>query len=91
MGKVGPVDFVGLVLGVTYACFLVGGGEGFFFPPLLGRVCEVIILSAHDLVCVFGLVFVCCLDEASCTGCCWKLGNAGSSIHVVAFVGVLTN
>ena len=54
-------------------------------------MCEVIILSAHDLVCVFGLVFVCCLDEASCTGCCWKLGNAGSSIQVVAFVGVLTN
>ena len=90
MGKLGSVDCVGLVLGMTCACFLVGGGEVFFFP-LMGRVCEVIILSAHDLVCVFGLVFVHCLDETSCTGCCWKLGNAGSSMQVVAFVGVLTN
>ena len=34
--------------------------------------------------------FVCCLDEASCTGCCWWLGDAGSCIPVVSFAWVLT-
>ena len=34
--------------------------------------------------------FVCCLDEASCTGYFWWLGNAGSCIQVVSFVWVLT-
>ena len=34
--------------------------------------------------------FVCCLDEASCTGCYWWLGDAGSCIQVVSFVWVLT-
>ena len=34
--------------------------------------------------------FVCCLDEASCTGCYWWLGDAGPCIQVVSFVWVLT-
>ena len=34
--------------------------------------------------------FVCCLDEVSCTGCYWWLGDAGSCIQVVLFVWVLT-
>ena len=34
-----------------------------------------VILSADDWVCIFW--FVCCLDEASCTGCYWWLGNLG--------------
>ena len=34
--------------------------------------------------------FVCCLDEVSCTGCYWWLGDAGSCIQVVSFVWVLT-
>ena len=34
--------------------------------------------------------FVCCSDEASCTGCCWWLGDAGSCIQVVSFVWILT-
>ena len=34
--------------------------------------------------------FVCCLDEASCTGCCWWLGDAGFCIQVISFVWVLT-
>ena len=34
--------------------------------------------------------FVCCLDEASCTGCYWWLGDAGSCIQVVSFAWVLT-
>ena len=34
--------------------------------------------------------FVCCLEEASCTGCYGWLGDAGSCIQVVSFVGVLT-
>ena len=40
-----------------------------------------------------GLCFclVCCLGEKSCTGCCWKLGFAGSCIQVEAFVEVITN
>ena len=40
----------------------------------------------------FGLYFcfVCCLDEASCTGCYWWLGDAGSCIQVVSFVWVHT-
>ena len=29
--------------------------------------------------------FVCCLDEVSCTGCYWWLGDAGSCIQVVSF------
>ena len=36
------------------------------------------------------LCFVCCLAEASCTGCCWWLGDAGSSVQVVSCVWVLT-
>ena len=32
--------------------------------------------------------FVCCLDEASCTGCYWWLRNDKSSIQVVSFVSV---
>ena len=38
----------------------------------------------------FYFCFVCCLDEASCTGCYWWLGDAGSCIQVVSFVWVLT-
>ena len=34
--------------------------------------------------------FVCCLDEVSCTGCYWWLGDAGSCIPVLSFVWVLT-
>ena len=35
-----------------------------------------VILSAADWVCIF----VCSLDVASCTGCYWWLGGAGSCI-----------
>ena len=34
--------------------------------------------------------FICCLDEASCTGCYWWLGDARCCIQVVPFVEVLT-
>ena len=39
-----------------------------------------------------GLYFclVCCLDDASGTGCYWWLGDARSCIQVVSFVWVLT-
>ena len=39
-----------------------------------------------------GLYFcsVCCLDEVSCTGYYWWLGDAGPCIQVVSFVWVLT-
>ena len=35
--------------------------------------------------------FVCCLDEASCTGCYWWLGDAGSCIQVVSFMWARTH
>ena len=38
----------------------------------------------------FYFYFVCSLDEASCTGCYWWLGGAGSCIQVFSFVWVLT-
>ena len=40
----------------------------------------------------FGLhfCFACCLDEASCTGCYWWLGFAGSCIQVVSLLWFLT-
>ena len=38
----------------------------------------------------FIFCFVCCLDEASCTGCYWWFGDAWSCILVVTFVCVLT-
>ena len=34
--------------------------------------------------------FVCCLDEVSCTGCYWWLGDARACIQVVSFGWVLT-
>jgi len=34
--------------------------------------------------------FVCCLDETSCAGCYWCLGDARSHIQVFSFMGVLT-
>ena len=39
-----------------------------------------------------GLYFclVCCLNEGSCTGCYWWLGDAGSCIPVVSSVWVIT-
>ena len=51
------------------------------------KLSEVVILSADDWVCI---CFVCCLNEVSCTGCYWWLGDAGSWIQVVSFVSVLT-
>ena len=34
--------------------------------------------------------FICCLDEASCTGCYWWLADTRSCITVVSFLWVLT-
>ena len=34
--------------------------------------------------------FVCCLDEASCTGCYWWLRDVKSCIQVISFILVLT-
>ena len=85
MGNVGPVFYEGLVFGVTCVCIPVEGG-GFSCLCWAG-LCEVVILYSDDFVCVF----VCCLSEASCTGCCWQLGDARSCTQVEAFVRVLTN
>ena len=34
--------------------------------------------------------FICCLDEASCTGCYWWQGDARSYVQVVLFLWVFT-
>ena len=46
------------------------------------------VISADDWV-LFVVCFVCCLDEASCTGFYWWLGVGWSCIQVVSFVEVL--
>ena len=74
--KVGPVVCVSFVEGEICA-------EFFFVFPLMVRLSEVVILSADDWVCI---CFVCCLDEVSCTGCYWWLGDDGSCVQVVSFV-----
>ena len=51
------------------------------------KLSEVVILSADDWVCI---CFVCCLNEVSCRGCYWWLGDARSCNQVVSFVWVLT-
>ena len=57
-----------------------------FVFPLMARLSEVVILSVGDWVCIFVLF----LDEMSCIGWYWWLGDACSCIQVVSFVGVLT-
>jgi len=59
-----------------------------FVFPLMGKA----EWSGNPVCWWFGLHFycVCCLDEVSCTGCYWWLGDAGSCIQVVSFVWVLT-
>ena len=60
----------------------------FAFIPLMGKT-----EWGGNRVCWWlGLYFcfVCCLDEVSCTGCYWWLGDAGSWIQVVSLVLVLT-
>ena len=84
----GPVVCVSFIYGEIYAEIFV---FDFVFVCLFfiwwARLSEVVMLSSDDWVCIF--VF-CCLDEASCTGSYWWLGDAGSCIQVVSFVWVLT-
>ena len=54
-------------------CKLWVGYDFCLFFLCWGRLSEVVILSADDWV----YIFVCCLDEASCIGCHWYLGDAG--------------
>ena len=66
--KVGPVVCVCFIWGEICAEYL------FAFPPM-GKT-----EGGGDPVCWWlGLYFcfVCCLDEKSCTGCYWWLGDAG--------------
>ena len=77
--------YVSFVYGEIYAEFLF---LFLFVFPLMGKaewsgnaVCW--WLSLH-------FCFLCCLDEVSCTGCYWWLGDAGSCIQVVSFMWVLT-
>ena len=59
-----------------------------FVFPLMGRA----EWGGNPVCWWLGLYFcfVCCLDEVSCTGCYWWLGDAGSCIQVVYLVCVLT-
>ena len=61
----------------------------FFFFPLMGMA----EWGGNTVCWWWGLYFcfVCCLDEASCTGSYWCLGDAGSCIQVVSFMWVLTS
>ena len=49
-----------------------------------------IILYADDWVCIFVFFVVVVWMRHPVTGCYWWLGDAGSCIQVVSFVGVLT-
>jgi len=82
--NVGPLVYVSFLKGEICAEFLF---VCLFVFPLMGKT-----EWGGNLVCWWlGLYicFVCCLDEASCTGFYWWLGDAGSCILVVSFVGVL--
>ena len=84
--KVGPVVCVSLyrVRFVLSFCLFIGL---LVFPPIgkaewgNNHVCWWLGLS---------FCFVCCLDDLSCTGWYWWLGDAGSCIQVVSFVWILT-
>ena len=58
-----------------------------FVSPLMGKA----EWGGNSVCWWLGLYFcfVCYLDEASCTGCYWWLGDARSCIKVVSFVWVL--
>ena len=78
--KFGPVLCVSFVQGEICAEFFVC----LFVFPLMGKV----EWGGDPVYWSLGLYFcfVCCLDEASCTGCYWWLGDARSCIQVVSFV-----
>ena len=66
-----------LLLFVLFVCFSSDGQDW---------------VRQYSLCYWFGLYFcfVCCLNEVSCIGCYWWLGDARSYIQVVSFVWVLT-
>ena len=76
-----PVVWVSFVLGGTCACVLVGQGVFFFASDQQGCVRWYVLECLWEACLpVSGTVFglACYLGEASCTGCCWELGDAGS-------------
>ena len=66
----------------------IGWDFSLFVFPLMGKA----EWGGNPVCWWLGLYFcfVCCLGEASCTGCCQWLGDAGSYIQVVSFLWVLT-
>ena len=82
--KVGSVVFVSFILGWdlfwVFICL--------FVFPLMGKAEWGVNPVCWWLALYF--CFVCCLDEESCTGCYWWLGDVGSCIQVVSFVWALT-
>ena len=80
--KVGPVVCASFIQAEIFAQFL----HVCFSPDRQGWVrCNPVCWWLGLYFC-----FVCCLDEASWTGCYWWLGDAGSYIQVFSFVWVLT-
>ena len=79
-----PMDGEALWATVLSVCLFVC----LFVFPLMGKA----EWGGNPVCWWLGLYFyfVCCLDEASCTGCYWWLGYAESCIQVVSFVWVLT-
>ena len=82
--KVGSVVFVSFILGWdlfwVFICL--------FVFPLMGKAEWGVNPVCWWLALYF--CFVCCLDEESCTGCYWWLGDSGSCIQVAFFVWLLT-
>ena len=76
----GPVVCVHFIKGTIFAVSLAF--------PLMGKA----EWGGNPVCWWLGLYFcfLCCLDEASCTGCYWRLGDAGSCIQVVSLLWVLT-
>ena len=68
-----------------YKLLIVWNFVYLFIFPLMGKA----EWGGNPVCWWFGLYF-CCLDEVSCTGCSWWLGDAGSCIQVVSFVCILT-
>ena len=81
--KVGPVVCISVLEGESCAEFL---SVCLFFLWWAG-LSEMVVLSDGLGLC---FCFVCCLDELSCTGCYWWLGDVGSCITVVSCMWVFT-
>ena len=87
-GRPGVLQFMGLVQRVRHdwatELNFIGRDLCWFFFPLMGKG-EWWGNPVYSWLGLY-LCFVCCLDEMSCTGSYWWLGDARSCIEVVSFV-----